>query len=91
MKKWMALALVASLPAQGFAGGNPLVSPGNMGVPAGGKKAPGAFKNEAPKVFCDEMGRPPNADQPCTPIEPLLLPRDGVSDEMLQKYKIRKD
>lgn len=91
MNKTTTLLFLCCAPAVALAGANPLVN----GVPA--SPAPGIKKQE--NVLgqdgralppCDASGRDKKGGTECQVIEPVVLPRDGVTDEILEKYRLRK-
>ena len=70
------------------AGANPL-SGQPMPAPSG-KKADGAFKRDGGDLPpCDASGRDKYGGTDCKVVEPVVLPRDGVTDEILEKYRLK--
>ncbi len=87
MFKTITYCVMLGLPFIVVAGGNPMTGQ-QLPVPAG-KKADGAFKrDELP--LCDASGRDKYGGTDCKVVEPVVLPRDGVTDELLEKYRLRK-
>ena len=70
-----------------LAGANPLNGQ-PMPTPSG-KKVEGAFKRDDLPP-CDASGRDKYGGTDCKVVEPVLLPRDGVTDELLEKYRLKR-
>jgi len=75
------------LPAIVVAGANPLN--GQQPQSPAGKKVEGAFKREELPP-CDASGRDKYGGTDCKVVEPVALPRDGVTDEILEKYRLKR-
>lgn len=94
MMRVLAISVVCAvccLPVVALAGGNPFV----QGVPSSPtpkiKKQENVFEREGRGLpLCDEAGRDPKGGTACRPLEPVTLPRDGVTDDMLEKYRLKK-
>lgn len=61
-------------------------------IPAApGQRYEGALKRDGTEPpACDASGRDRNGGTDCRVVEPVVLPRDGVTDELLEKYRLRK-
>ncbi len=87
MLKTIVFCVMLGLPGIVVAGANPLNGQ-QMPTPAG-KKSEGAFKREELSP-CDALGRDKYGGTDCKVVEPVALPRDGVTDEILEKYRLKK-
>lgn len=87
MMRFVATCAVCCLPVVAIAGANPLT--GQQPAAPSGKKIEGAFKREELPP-CDASGRDKYGGTDCKLVEPVVLPRDGVTDELLEKYRLRK-
>jgi hypothetical protein len=75
------------LPGIAVAGANPFN--GQQPAAPAGKKVEGAFKREELPP-CDASGRDKYGGTDCKVVEPIALPRDGVTDEILEKYRLKR-
>ncbi len=87
MFKAIICCVMFCLPGIVVAGANPLT--GQQAPAASGKKVEGAFKREDLPP-CDASGRDKYGGTDCKVVEPVALPRDGVTDEILEKYRLKK-
>ncbi len=87
MVRFAVTCAMCCLPVMAMAGANPLNGP-QPAAPAG-KKVEGAFKREELPP-CDALGRDKYGGTDCKVVEPVVLPRDGVTDELLEKYRLKK-
>jgi len=92
MMRFVVVCAVCCLPVGALAGGaNPLVNGVPTSAGAGGQKYKNLLKNESGEPPpCDASGRDPSGGTNCKVIEPVLLPRDGVTDELLEKYRLKR-
>lgn len=87
----LVVALVAcSVPVVALAGANPLLGATPPPSPASIKKYENLLKGDSDKIPCDERGLAKDGTTNCKPAEPVYMPRDGVTDELLEKYRLRK-
>ena len=90
MLRLTVLAISCLAPALAIAAGNPLTG-GALAVPAGNKKYENVLnKGEEEKLLCDERGLAKDGTPDCKPVEPVYVPRDGVTDELLEKYRLQR-
>lgn len=89
MMRFVVVCAVCCLPVGALAGTHPFV----QGAPA--SPAPSLKKQE--NVLrkgefppCDALGRDAAGGNDCRVVEPVLVPRDGVTDELLEKYRLKK-
>ncbi|NBU60109.1 MAG: hypothetical protein EBS23_10225 [Betaproteobacteria bacterium] len=86
----LSVALVACwVPAVALAGANPLTGQ-TPAAPGGTSSYGAALKKEREIAECQRAGGVMGADGVCRQPEPSVLPRDGVTDELLEKYRIKK-
>jgi hypothetical protein len=92
MYRFAVVCSVCCLPVLALAGGNPFI----QGAPPPSqapriKKLENVFEKDGRELPpCDAAGRDPKGGTECKPPEPVLLPRDGVTDDMLEKYRLKK-
>jgi len=91
MMRFAVTCAMCCLPVLAMAGANPLVN----GVPA----SPGPSLKKQGNVLgkdggdlppCDSAGLDPKGGRDCQVVEPLYLPRGGVTDDMLEKYRLKR-
>jgi len=89
MMRLVVVCAVCLVPALSLAGAHPFVQ-GAPPSPAPSLKKQGNVlkKDELPP--CDALGRDAAGGNDCRVVEPVLVPRDGVTDELLEKYRLRK-
>lgn len=87
MFRFAVTCALCCLPVLALAGANPLT--GQQAPAASGKKVEGAFKREELPP-CDASGRDKYGGTDCKVVEPVFLPRDGVTDELLEKYRLKR-
>lgn len=86
-----AVCAVCCAPVVAMAGANPLVNGVSSSPAPGNKKYESLLKKEGGELPpCDASGRDPSGGRDCKVVEPVVLPRDGVTDDMLEKYRLRK-
>ena len=82
-------ALLLLIPCLVMAGANPLTGQ-TPAAPGGASSYGAALKKEREIAECQRAGGVMGADGVCRQPEPSVLPRDGVTDELLEKYRIKK-
>jgi len=82
-------AVCCCAPVLALAGANPLATPG--APPPSNKKYENLFKKiKEPEQNCDPQNSEKLVDTDCKPPEPALLPKDGLTDDILEKYRLKK-
>ena len=81
-------ALLSLTPCLAMAGANPLSGAG--APPPANQKYENVFRKEREIANCERAGGVMGTDGVCRQPEPVVLPRDGVTDELLEKYRIKK-
>jgi hypothetical protein len=89
MRRLLVLSMMCWVPAAALAGGNPLLG-APAPAPGAEKKYQNLLKGDRQQEPCDERGLAKDGSTNCKPVEPVYLPRDGVTDDLLEKYRIRK-
>jgi len=91
MRRLSILALFCLAPVLALAGGHPFVQGAPPSPAPALKKQENVFRQEGERLPpCDGSGRDRTGGTDCKAIEPVVLPRDGVTDELLEKYRLRK-
>jgi len=91
MRRLSVLALSCLAPALALAGGHPFVQGAPPSPAPALKKQENVFGRDGERLPpCDASGRDRTGGTDCKAIEPVVLPRDGVTDELLEKYRLRK-
>ena len=88
LRRTFAAALLL-LPALALGGANPFVT-GAPPAPASNKKYENLFKKEEDPLSQGRADGNPSGGAAGQAAEPIPLPRDGVTDDMLEKYRLKK-
>lgn len=89
MTRFAVMCAVCLVPATALAGAHPFVQ-GAPPSPAPSLKRQEKVLKREELPPCDALGRDAAGGNDCRVIEPVLVPRDGVTDDMLEKYRIKR-
>lgn len=91
MMRFAVTCAMCCLPVVAMAGGNPFVTGAPPSPAPSLKKQENVFGKDGGELPpCDASGRDPKGGRDCKVVEPVYLPRDGVTDDMLEKYRLKR-